>query len=224
MQSVAARRKTTPVYFLPYERASKVPLDDVLIVGAGSGSDVAIALAQGAKHIDAVEIDPRLYQLGQQLHPDKPYQDPRVSVHINDGRAFLEQTDGQYDLILFALPDSLTLVQGQSSLRLESYLFTREAMDSARRHLKPGGAFAMYNYYRESWLLDRYVATLDAAYGHPPCIDTVGSVGHMAVLTIGLHTDAVTCASPPQVAARAPAPARGDYPVPEQRESGVPGK
>jgi SAM-dependent methyltransferase len=223
MQSVAARRKTTPVYFLPYERASKVPLDDVLIVGAGSGSDVAIALAQGAKHIDAVEIDPRLYQLGQQLHPDKPYQDPRVSVHINDGRAFLEQTDASYDLILFALPDSLTLVQGQSSLRLESYLFTREAMDSARRHLKPGGAFAMYNYYRESWLLDRYVATLDAAYGHPPCIDTVGSVGHMAVLTIGLQTDTVTCASPPQVAADAPAPALDDDPFPYLRDRGIPG-
>jgi SAM-dependent methyltransferase len=223
MQSVAERRKTTPVYFLPYERASKVPLNDVMIVGAGSGSDVAIALAQGAKHIDAVEIDPRLYQLGQQLHPDKPYQDPRVSVHINDGRAFLEQTGAKYDLILFALPDSLTLVQGQSSLRLESYLFTREAMDSARRHLKPGGAFAMYNYYRESWLLDRYVATLDVAYGHPPCIDTVGSVGHMAVLTIGLQPDTVTCASPPQVPADAPAPALDDYPFPYLRDRGIPG-
>ncbi len=223
MQSVAERRKTTPVYFLPYERASKVPLNDVMIVGAGSGSDVAIALAQGAKHIDAVEIDPRLYQLGQQLHPDKPYQDPRVSVHINDGRAFLEQTGAKYDLILFALPDSLTLVQGQSSLRLESYLFTREAMDSARRHLKPGGAFAMYNYYRESWLLDRYVATLDVAYGHPPCIDTVGSVGHMAVLTIGLQPDTVTCASPPQFPADAPAPALDDHPFPYLRDRGIPG-
>jgi hypothetical protein len=144
-------------------------------------------------------------------------------VHINDGRAFLEQTGAKYDLILFALPDSLTLVQGQSSLRLESYLFTREAMDSARRHLKPGGAFAMYNYYRESWLLDRYVATLDVAYGHPPCIDTVGSVGHMAVLTIGLQPDTVTCASPPQVPADAPAPALDDYPFPYLRDRGIPG-
>ena len=45
-------------------------------------------------------------------------------MHINDGRAFLEQTHTRYDMILFALPDSLTLVAGQSSLRLESYLFT----------------------------------------------------------------------------------------------------
>ena len=38
----------------------------------------------------------------------------------------------KYDLILFALPDSLTLVAGQSSLRLESYLFTKQAMQAAQ--------------------------------------------------------------------------------------------
>jgi SAM-dependent methyltransferase len=221
IQSVETRQKRSPVYFIPYQRA-RVQLDDVLIVGAGTGSDVAIALKQGAKHVDAVEIDPRLYQLGQELHPNEPYQDPRVTRIINDGRAFLEQTDKQYDLILFALPDSLTLVQGQSSLRLESYLFTREAMDSARRHLKPGGAFAMYNYYRESWLLDRYAATLAAAYGHPPCIDSVGGANHLAVLTVGPQTDAVQCASPPSVGSSAPAPATDDYPFPYLRDRGIP--
>ncbi len=224
MQSVAVRQKRSPVYFLPYKRAAGVPLENVLIVGAGSGTDVAIALSQGAKHIDAVEIDPRLYQLGSQLHPDEPYQDPRVSVHINDGRAFLEQTDATYDLILFALPDSLTLVQGQSSLRLESYLFTREAIESARDHLKPGGAFAMYNYYRESWLLDRYVATVAAAFGHPPCVDDVGSSAHLAVLSAGRSTDAVTCANgtAAPVPTDAPAPATDDYPFPYLRDRGIP--
>ena len=91
--SVSVRREESPVYFVPYERAGDTPLDDVLIVGAGSGSDVAVALSEGAKHVDAVEIDPRLYQIGKERHPDRPYQDPRVSVHINDGRAYLEQTD-----------------------------------------------------------------------------------------------------------------------------------
>lgn len=225
MQSVEQRRAQSPAYFLPYERSAGLTLGNVLIIGAGSGSDVAIALAQGAQHIDAVEIDPRLYQLGAQLHPDMPYQDPRVTVHINDGRAFLEQTDATYDLILFALPDSLTLVQGQSALRLESYLFTREAMDSARRHLKDTGVFAMYNYYREAWLLDRYVGTLNAAFGHPPCVDSVGAVGHLAVLTVGLATDSVQCeggAPPAAAAADAPAPALDDYPFPYLRDRGIP--
>ena len=46
------------------------------IVGAGTGNDVAVALAQGAKHIDAVEIDPVLQQLGRDRHPDRPVPGP----------------------------------------------------------------------------------------------------------------------------------------------------
>ena len=107
-----------------------------------------------------------------------------MSVHIDDGRAFLERTDAKYDLILFALPDSLTLVSGHSSLRLESYLFTTQAMEAARRRLKPGGAFAMYNFYREPWLVDRLAGTLEDVYGHAPCVDTIGGAGHLAVLTV----------------------------------------
>ena len=186
------RRESDPVYFLPYERTSN-ELENVLIVGAGTGSDVAIALAEGAGHIDAVEIDPRLQQIGAQLNEDRPYQDPRVSVHINDGRAFLEQTESRYDLILFALPDSLTLVSGQSSLRLESYLFTVEAMEAARDRLNPGGAFSMYNYYRESWLVDRLAGTLQTAFGQAPCVDSVGDAGFLAVLTVGAEAGAVDC-------------------------------
>ena len=132
--TIADRREREPFYFFPYERVSAKPRS-MLIVGAGNGNDVAIALDEGVEHVDAVEIDPRLQQIGSEIHPERPYQDPRVDVHIQDGRAFLEQTERTYDLILFALPDSLTLVAGQSSLRLESYLFTKEAMESAREHL-----------------------------------------------------------------------------------------
>jgi hypothetical protein len=131
IESMVERKRTEPVYFLPYRRLESNPLRNVLIVGAGNGGDVAIALAAGAKHVDAVEIDPRIYQIGREMNPDHPYQDSRVSVHIDDGRAFLERTRNRYDLILFALPDSLALVSGQSSLRLESYLFTLEAMTAA---------------------------------------------------------------------------------------------
>ena len=74
--------------------------------------------------MDAVEIDPLIYRLGRDLHPDHPYQAPRVSVHIEDGRSFLHDTDRRYDLVLFAIPDSLTVLAGQSSLRLESHPFT----------------------------------------------------------------------------------------------------
>ena len=110
----------------------------MLIIGAGSGSDVAIALAKGAQHIDAVDIDPRIMELGVEKNPDAAYADPRVTRYVNDGRAFLQSTDTKYDLILFALPDSLALVTGASQIRLESFLFTEEALQSAREHLDAG--------------------------------------------------------------------------------------
>jgi hypothetical protein len=214
IETMTLRRKTEPLYFVPYLRAHANPLRNVLIVGAGNGSDVAIALAAGAKHVDAVEIDPRIYQIGRQLNPDHPYQDPRVTAHIDDGRAFLERTRNRYDLILFALPDSLALVSGQSSLRLESYLFTLEAMHAARAHLSPGGAFAMYNYYRESWLLDRLARTLEVTYGHPPCVDsTSGNNGAFSLLVVGLDAADATCATTWSAAGRAvPAPVNDDHP------------
>ncbi|MFC4530645.1 spermidine synthase [Sphaerisporangium dianthi] len=191
----AARLQWERQYALPYERAVAAGnLDDVLIVGAGSGTDVAIALSKGAKRVDAVEIDPKLRELGGRYHPDRPYDDPRVTTHITDGRAFLERIGKKYDLILFALPDSLTLVSGASSLRLESYLFTQEAMRAAHDHLKPGGAFSMYNYYREQWLVDRLASTAQAAFGHKPCVDEVGS-GQQAVITAGVTADAQRCAA-----------------------------
>ena len=49
-----------PFYGIPYRHLSGEPLEEVLIVGAGSGNDVALALARGAEHVDAVEIDPVL--------------------------------------------------------------------------------------------------------------------------------------------------------------------
>jgi len=196
IESVARRRADEPLYFVPYRRLGGNPLTRVLIVGAGNGSDVAIALAAGAKHIDAVEIDPQIAAIGRSLNPDRPYASSAVSLHIDDGRAFLQNAHARYDLIVFALPDSLSLVSGQSSLRLESYLFTTEAMAAARAHLTPGGAFVMYNYYREPWLLDRLARTLELAYGHAPCSDSIvgGSGDRFSLLTIGLRASAVRCA------------------------------
>jgi len=134
-----------PFYRYPYTHLPSAPRS-VLIVGAGSGNDVALALSRGAMRVDAVEIDPVLQGLGSSMHPDRPYRDPRVNVYVDDGRAFLERTTATYDLILFALPDSLTLVSGQGGLRLESYLFTTEAIQAVRERLNSGGVFAMYNY------------------------------------------------------------------------------
>ena len=205
-----------PFYLEPYTHLAGNPLDNVLIVGAGNGNDVALALSKGAKHVDAVEIDPVIQATGRDLHPNHPYEDPRVTAHIDDGRAFLERTKQQYDLIIFALPDSLTLVSGQGSLRLESYLFTLESMENIRDHLKPGGAFSMYNYYTP-FVFERYANTMLQAFGHEPCFDRGPQQlddRSQSVLTIGRNAGDIQCTTPFQPKANAPAPSTDDHPFP----------
>src|SRR5439155_11092594 len=99
-----------------------------------------------------------------------PYQDARVSRFENDGRAFLRGTDKKYDLVIFALPDSLTLVSSTANIRLESFLFTDQAFQSVRDHLAPDGVFVVYNYYRDNWLISKIATMLDQAFDKPPIV------------------------------------------------------
>ena len=181
--------RDSPFYLYPYTYAGAH--DDVLVIGAGTGNDVAVALSQGAQRVDAVEIDPALVQIGRDRHPDRPYSDPRVTVHVDDGRAFMERATRHYDLVLFALPDSATIVTGQSALRLENYLFTTQALERARSLLEPGGTFAMYNYY-EPWLLDRYANTIRTVYGTAPCVQLGPTHGQRQQAVLSLRDDAST--------------------------------
>ena len=182
---LSAIRRNKQFYLLPYQHVARASLGNVLIIGAGNGNDVAVALSEGARHVDAVEIDPLLVQIGRQYHPAHPYQSPRVTVHIADGRQYLQDTRQRYNLILYALPDSLTSLAGQSGIRLESYLLTTEALAAARAHLAPGGTFAMYNYYAP-FVLNRYATTIEDAFGRDPCAQLGGFLQgrRMAVLTI----------------------------------------
>jgi spermidine synthase len=176
-QQMVSRNETFPAYALPHllnRDAGRPAFENVMIIGAGSGNDVSRALQWGAKHVDAVEIDPAIYRLGQAHHPDKPYADPRVEIHLDDGRNFLRSTDQKYDLIIYALVDSLVLHSGYSNIRLESFLFTRQAFEDVRRHLKPNGTFVIYNYFRQGWLAARLKQGLDEVFG----------VGNSIVLTL----------------------------------------
>ena len=172
-QAMMAFGSSGPAYALPHllnRDAGGAPFEDVLIVGAGSGNDVAAALALGAKHVDAVEIDPVLHEIGREDHPNRPYADPRVTVHLDDGRSFVRNTARKYDLVIYAVVDSLVLHSGYSSLRLESFLFTEQAFRDIRAKLKPGGVFAMYNYYRQGWVVCRLEKMARTAFGAPPLV------------------------------------------------------
>jgi SAM-dependent methyltransferase len=173
-QILLSQQKAGPVYASPHllwRDAGGEPFRRILIIGAGSGNDLsrAVQFAPPDAEIDAVEIDPVIQSIGARDHPDKPYADPRVRVHLDDGRNFLRRTTQRYDLVIFALVDSLVLHSGYSNLRLESYLFTVEAFQDVRRVLKPDGLFVMYNHFRQGWLMARLLATLKAAgFDDPP--------------------------------------------------------
>ena len=220
---VQFQAELSPTYQTVYERMSSDQPGDVLIIGAGSGNDVSVAASRGASRIDAVEIDAHLLDLGHE-HPDRPYDNDTVFTHVQDGRAFLEQTDRDWDMILFALPDSLTLIPGQSAIRLESYLFTKEAAEAAHDHLRPGGVFAMYNYYREQWLSDRYAGTLDEVFGAPPCVTSIGE-SVLNVITVSEDPSSLQCPAAEQWTrpSSVVTPATDDRPFPYLQERTIPG-
>ena len=157
--------------------------DRVLVIGAGSGTDVALALERGAKRVVAVEIDPTIAELGRRYHPNHPYDDARVTEVIEDGRAYLARSNEKFDLVIFALTDSLTLVTGTANVRLESFLFTRESLALARDHLTDDGVFVMYNIYRQPWLVQKLVNMAGETFDQKPLLRLHGPVD--AVIAAG---------------------------------------
>jgi hypothetical protein len=117
--------------------------NEVAIVGAGSGNDVAAAIRSGARHVEAIEIDPAIQLAGRMNHPERPYEDPRVHAVVNDARTFFRNTDGRFDLIVYGLLDSHTLLSHASSVRLDSFVYTVEGLREARARLKDDGVMSL---------------------------------------------------------------------------------
>lgn len=202
-------------YFSPYVLFNKPTYKTILVIGAGTGADVATALAldPAVERIDAVEIDPKLIDIGRQLNPDKPYDDPRVHVNVNDGRrSFLLNSKITYDLIIYALTDSLTLTSNTNNIRLESFLFTEESFREAKNHLAPGGLFVLYNYYRETWLIDKIAIMLTDVFGTAPYVKSYGTEGKAAAFFAGPKTAEIPVSVKPYQPASSMAPATDDWP------------
>jgi len=195
-QSMAPVAQKEYFYQWPYTVFGDT-FDDVLILGAGSGTDVAAALRHGAKHVTAVDIDPVILRLGAERHPDKPYSDPRVTIVNDDARHFLRTTTKRYDLVVFALIDSLTVQSSFSGVRLESYMFTRESFEAVRERLSPRGVMVLYNYFREKWLVDRLANTSAAVFGRDPVGHVHQDRAYLAVMLAGPRLGELTVPPPP---------------------------
>jgi spermidine synthase len=155
-------------YNLPSRFAVQSP--SVLVVGSGTGNDVAAALRHNSHSIDAVEIDPAILQLGRKEHPEHPYESPRVTVHLGDARNFLKRTDSHYDLILFGLLDSHSQFSDYSNMRIDNFVYTEEAFQEATRHLTPDGIIFVKFQVDRPWIATRISKMLQQALGTAPLI------------------------------------------------------
>ena len=155
-------------YNLPFRFTSPNP--SVLIVGSGTGNDVAAALRHGSRSVAAVEIDPIILALGRRLHPERPYDDPRVSAHLTDARAFMKRTPARYDLILFGLLDSHTQLSDYSNMRLDNFVYTEESFREARALLAPGGVLFLKFYVSHGFVGRRLAEMLTRTFGKAPVV------------------------------------------------------
>jgi hypothetical protein len=100
-------------------------------------------LRSGARHVDAIEIDPAILLAGKMNHPERPYDDRRVRPIVNDARSFFRTTKNHYDLVVYGLLDSHTLLSHASSVRLDSFVYTVEGLREARSRLKENGVLSL---------------------------------------------------------------------------------
>jgi hypothetical protein len=143
--------------------------DRVLVLGAGSGNDVAFALANGAKEVTAVEIDPIIAKLGSSRHPNKPYADPRVSVRNEDARTFLRYSKDKFDLVEFAFLDPGATINSASFLRVDNYVYTVESIKAALKLIDKDGVVCItFATGPKSDITARLYESISQANGAPP--------------------------------------------------------
>lgn len=168
------------LYMSPYSGDS-APVERVLIVGSGGGMDVAAALAAGAGAVDAVEIDPEIIRLGRALHPDRPYDNPRVRVIQTDAREFFSRRhDRPYDRVIFGLLDSHILFSHMSNVRLDGFVYTVESFRSAYELLAEDGRLCVsFQTAGRVWIIRKIFQMLREATGRTPAAFTDGQGKHI---------------------------------------------
>ena len=136
----------------PVQAAHRLKQDaHVLVIGTGGGIDVLTALVAGQKRITAVEINPVMRDIVTEHYADfvgRIFEDPRVELHVQEGRNFVAGSEERYDIIQFMMIDSWGGGAAAGAYVFsENSLYTTEAVGDYLAHLRPGGILAMTRYY-----------------------------------------------------------------------------
>jgi spermine/spermidine synthase len=139
---------SSTAYHIPY--AFQPSLRRVAIAGGGGGLDVEAALLHGAEHVDVVEIDPAIVRLARRYSAAGVYDNPKVTTHIDDARAYFERATPGYDLIAYGLLDSHGLFSNMANIRLDGFVYTVEGIRHTWNLLNDRGVLAL-----SFWIIDR---------------------------------------------------------------------
>jgi spermidine synthase len=131
--SIHSHRYMKLFAFLPAALHPRIERALLICFGVGSTAR-ALADLPDVKQIDIVDVSRDILEMSTIAHPDPkrhPLRDPRVSVHLEDGRFFLQQTAKRYDLITGEPPPPK--IAGVAAL------YSREYFHLVREHLNEGG-------------------------------------------------------------------------------------
>jgi spermidine synthase len=103
MSATSAHGRRYQRLYVFWPVALKPDPKQALVISCGAGS-TALGLVQtkSLEHIDVVDISTTILEMADLVYPnpdEHPLNDPRVEVHIEDGRYFLQATDRRYDII-----------------------------------------------------------------------------------------------------------------------------
>jgi hypothetical protein len=128
---------------LAYQLAERPQGFDALVIGTGGGRDLLSALVFGARKVDGVEINPiiaRDVMLDRfRSYSGNIYANPRVSIHVDDGRSFVRRSSNRYDVIQASLVDTWAATAAGAYTLTENSLYTREAFGEYIDHLTDNG-------------------------------------------------------------------------------------
>lgn len=131
--AIGAQRYMKLFAYLPAALHPKI--ERVLLICFGVGATAsAITDLPEVRAIDVVDVSRDILEMSDIVHPDArrhPLRDPRVAVHVEDGRFYLQQTGRRYDLITGEPPPP--------KMAGVSALYTREYFDLVKNRLNPGG-------------------------------------------------------------------------------------
>ncbi|MBE9527865.1 MAG: methyltransferase domain-containing protein [Proteobacteria bacterium] len=150
------------IYEIPY---NIIDPKSVVVAGAGAGNEVEMALRNGATDVTAVELDPAFITVGKAFHPHRPFLDPRVTIEVNDARAFFHSTDKKFDLVVIGFLDSQYHLSHMSNIRTENFVYTYESIARTKEILSPNGLLQLnYNAPRHDMRL-RLLSVIREVYG-----------------------------------------------------------